>query len=145
MWYGRPRPAPDPFGSGGRSQERSLVPREVSTPPHATLKPVSATHLTINSVKKPALWPDSLEGEVEFVLELPTSEGIILVAEKSTGGLCGFAKVGVRKFAEECSDSPVAYLEGIWIDGNARREGVGSALVREAEGWACSRGFTELA
>ena len=92
-----------------------------------------------------ALWPDSSEAEVDDVLALTASEGIILVAEGAAGGLLGFAEVGLRKFAEGCSDSPVAYLEGIWIDSDTRREGVGSALVKEAEAWACSSGFTELA
>jgi len=47
--------------------------------------------------------------------------------------------------AESCSTSPVAFLEGWYVDSDLRRQGVGPALVRAAEAWACSRGFKEFA
>lgn len=91
------------------------------------------------------LWPDSEEAEVDDVLDRPDSLGVVLVAQRPAGTLGGFAEIGMRGYAEGCSSSPVAYLEGIWVDPDARRSGVGAALVREAEGWAAERGLVEFA
>ena len=91
-----------------------------------------------------ALWPDSAESEID---DVPTDgeHGIVLVAEGPDGRLAGFAEIALRAYAAECLTSPVAYLEGIWIDVDARRAGVATALVREAEAWARGRGLTEFA
>lgn len=91
------------------------------------------------------LWPDSEEAEVDDVLERPDSLGVVLVAERPGGTLGGFAEIGLRGYAEGCRTTPVAYLEGIWVDPDARRTGVGAALVRETESWAAARGLAELA
>ena len=92
-----------------------------------------------------ALWPDCSETDLEALLGLPPSEGIVLVAERGDGTLGGFAELGTRKYAEGCDTSPVAYLEGIWIDPDLRRGGIASDMVREAEGWSRSMGLTEFA
>ena len=92
-----------------------------------------------------ALWPDCEQDEVDAVLGVPTCEGIVLVGERDSGGLRGFAEIGLRKYAEGCDTSPVAYLEGIWIDADSRRRGIASDLVREGEAWARSLGLTEFA
>ncbi len=96
-----------------------------------------------------SLWPDSTAAEVDELLAPGTRAYVVLVAERlgsdGKGGLCGFAEVGTRPYAEGCESSPVAYLEGIWVDADARRVGVGAALVREADGWARAQGLTELA
>ena len=92
-----------------------------------------------------ALWPDSEERDVDGLLGLPASNGIVLVSARAGDGLRGFAEIGVRKFAEGCHSSPVAYLEGIWIDPDARRTGVASALVRTAKEWARAHGLREFA
>jgi aminoglycoside 6'-N-acetyltransferase I len=47
--------------------------------------------------------------------------------------------------ADSCETSPVAYLEGWYVDEDLRRQGVGTALVRAAETWARSKGLKELA
>src|SRR5262249_3365824 len=69
----------------------------------------------------------------------------VLVAERAEGGLCGFAEAGTRPYADGCQTSPVAYLEGWYVDPDMRRQGIGSALVRAAEDWARGRGYRELA
>ncbi|GMV03727.1 MAG: hypothetical protein AMXMBFR53_00090 [Gemmatimonadota bacterium] len=92
-----------------------------------------------------ALWPDSTPEEVDALLELPPTEYAVLVAERSDGRLAAFAEVGTRAYAEGCATSPVAYLEGIWVDADARRTGVGVGLLRQAEAWARARGLSELA
>ncbi len=95
-------------------------------------------------------WPDSTASEVDALIATTSddrddADGHVLVAERPDGGLCGFAELGSRKFAEGCATSPVGFLEGIWVDPDARRDEMGTELVCGAERWARARGFTELA
>lgn len=70
----------------------------------------------------------------------------VFVAERpSAPGLCGFLEVGLRSYAEGCDSSPVPYLEGWYVDADARLGGVGRALVQAAEAWASTVGYTEMA
>ena len=57
----------------------------------------------------------------------------------------GFAEVGTRSLADGCETSPVAYLEGWYVDADMRRQGVGTALIRAAEAWAREKGLNEFA
>jgi hypothetical protein len=41
--------------------------------------------------------------------------------------------------------SPVAYVEGWWVDADARRQRIGAQLIAAAESFARSRGYRELA
>jgi aminoglycoside 6'-N-acetyltransferase I len=68
-----------------------------------------------------------------------------LVALRSSGDVVGFAELSIRSYAEDCVTDHVAYLEGWYVVPEARRRGVGSALVRAAEEWARSQGCTEFA
>lgn len=69
----------------------------------------------------------------------------VFVAERSDGGLCGFVEASIRPFAEECSSGAVGYLEGWYVDPDARRQGIGKKLVEAAERWAAAQGCTEMA
>ena len=92
-----------------------------------------------------ALWPDSEAGEVDALLEGADPPTVTFVAESPSGEPQAFAEVGLRGYAEGCVTSPVAYLEGIWVDPEARRAGVAAALVRLAEEWGVALGLQELA
>jgi aminoglycoside 6'-N-acetyltransferase I len=90
-----------------------------------------------------ALWPDHSAGDREQWLA--RTDAVILVADTGGGRLAGFAEVGTRSYADGCETSPVAYLEGWWVDEDFRRQGVGGSLIEAAEAWARERGCTELA
>lgn len=90
-----------------------------------------------------ALWPDQTEADMRAWSQ--RADAITLVAEREDGLLCGFAEVSTRAFADGCETSPVAYLEGWYVDADCRRTGVGGALIRAAEQWAVARGLTEFA
>jgi len=95
-----------------------------------------------------ALWPELGERDQrdDMTACLARLDAIVLVAARNTGGrLAGFAEVGARSIADGCETSPVAYLEGWYVDGDARRHGVGTALLRAAEAWAQEQGFREFA
>lgn len=69
----------------------------------------------------------------------------VLVADRGDGLLAGFVEIGSRNYAEGCETTPVAYLEGWYVDPDVRRAGLGSSLFRAAETWARHHGFTEIA
>jgi aminoglycoside 6'-N-acetyltransferase I len=98
------------------------------------------------------LWPDEAapahEADVERHLAgvprstLPLA---ILVAVKGAE-LVGFVEVGLRSHADGCDgDHAVGFVEGWYVAPEHRREGVGSALIAAAEGWARGHGCRELA
>ena len=96
-----------------------------------------------------ALWPDETEPgeherEVLAFFEDP-GRAVTFVAVRPSGGLLGFIEIDVRSVAEGCWSGPVPYIEGWYVDEDARWQGVGTALVRAAEAWAREQGFTEMA
>ena len=73
----------------------------------------------------------------------------MLVAVEAEGdaglaGLAGFAEVGERPYADGCDTSPVAYLEGWYVNLAWRGRGVGRALIEAAVQWARERGYREM-
>lgn len=70
---------------------------------------------------------------------------LVLVAENSKGELIGFLEASIRPFVEDCSTENVGYLEGWFVQENARRFGIGRKLVGLAENWARSKGCAEMA
>ena len=71
--------------------------------------------------------------------------GITFVAESTGEGLCGFIEVSLRNYAEGCKMSPVAYIEGWYVDEHCRRRTLGTRLVQAAETWARHQGLKEIA
>ncbi|MEM7504886.1 MAG: GNAT family N-acetyltransferase [Pseudomonadota bacterium] len=69
----------------------------------------------------------------------------VIVADRADGSLAGFVEIGVRNYAEGCETTPVAYLEGWYVDPDVRRTGLGASLLRAAETWALRHGFDEIA
>jgi aminoglycoside 6'-N-acetyltransferase I len=68
----------------------------------------------------------------------------VFVAERQDGRLAGFLELSVRNYAEGCSGC-TPYVEGWYVDEDARGTGVGRALMAASEGWARDRGYVELA
>jgi aminoglycoside 6'-N-acetyltransferase I len=94
-----------------------------------------------------ALWPSATAAEhhTELALWLERDDRVVLVAVREPTRLAGFAEVGTRSVADGCDTSPVAYLEGWYVDADVRRQGVGAALIRAGEAWARRRGFLQFA
>jgi len=97
-----------------------------------------------------ALWPEGSEsehrGDIDRFFAGKLRQPLAtLLALKSSGDAVGFAELSIRTYAEDCVTDHVAYLEGWYVVPDARRQGVGTALVRAAEDWARSQGCTEFA
>jgi aminoglycoside 6'-N-acetyltransferase I len=76
---------------------------------------------------------------------LARTDAAVIVAVREGGSLCGFVEVGERTYADGCDTSPVAYVEGWYVDAEYRRQHIGARLVEAAEDWARDRGYRELA
>jgi aminoglycoside 6'-N-acetyltransferase I len=96
-----------------------------------------------------ALWPDAdaneLAQECAAFFVRPTLIDAVFVAENESGALVGFVELSLRSHAEGCSASPVPYVEGWYVASEARRDGVGRALIDAAEDWALKLGHAEIA
>ena len=112
------------------------------------IRPVDpSTELHALLALREALWPHALaadeEPEVREWLARPGT--VALVAVEGGGRLIGFAEAQERSYADGCDTAPVAYLEGWYVQPDARGRGVGRALVDRVEAWARARGYAELA
>jgi len=95
-----------------------------------------------------ALWPregdDVLAEVASWFAGTPGRPCAAFVAERPTGGLGGFLWAGERDDADGRVTSPVAFVEGWFVDADLRGQGVGARLMAEARGWARGRGHREL-
>lgn len=95
------------------------------------------------------LWPsepDDHEQEARrFFSDRRTNPLEVLLAFYPSGKAIGFLELSIRSYAEGCTTDRVAYIEGWFVDGRARRTGAGAALVKAAEAWARTMGCTEIA
>ena len=85
-------------------------------------------------------WFDAAEGG-----GTPRVGVAVMVADRGDGSLAGFVEIGSRNYAEGCDTTPVAYLEGWYVDRDVRRTGLGARLLEAAEAWALEHGFSEMA
>jgi aminoglycoside 6'-N-acetyltransferase I len=93
-----------------------------------------------------ALWPEETPlahaKEIDGVLGSERAWGFI--AETPDRVPAGFAEIAIRAYANGCESQPVPFLEGIWVDAQFRRRGIGAALIAHIEAFLAARGFCEL-
>jgi putative acetyltransferase len=103
-----------------------------------------------------ALWPDDGKNEHGHEIARFFATGSftrsasfllwkVFVAERRGEGLCGFVESSIRSHVDGCTTRPVGYLEGWYVDPDARRQGIGRKLVEAAERWAAFQGCSEMA
>ncbi len=115
------------------------------------VRPIEGDDLDAWIGMRRALWPDENPGELAEEAEkfVQTGEALglaaVLVSESAVRELTGFVEIGLRDYVDGCSSSPVPYIEGWYVVPEARRAGVGRALIAAAEAWSIERGHTELA
>ena len=97
-----------------------------------------------------ALWPEgtveSHRREAAEWLDGPAGLTVAFVAFGDDGELAGFAEASLRRdYVNGCETSPVAFVEGIYVDPAHRGAGTGRALIAAVEAWGRERGCSELA
>jgi aminoglycoside 6'-N-acetyltransferase I len=98
-----------------------------------------------------ALWPDAnvdalrLEvGRYFMAHGEPLLPHCVFIAEID-GKIVGMLELSLRPYADGCDSSPVPFIEAWHVAEDARRGGIGGALVRAAEQWALDNGYAEMA
>jgi aminoglycoside 6'-N-acetyltransferase I len=94
------------------------------------------------------LWPDASaeDHEADAATSLGTADHAAFVAEGQSGEVVGFAEAPLRRdYVNGCDTSPVAFLEGIYVEAAHRGSSVGRALLGAVETWARASGCSELA
>ncbi len=113
-----------------------------------TIRPLDESDLSEWLRLRTLLWDEASEDdhreEMVDILEHPDMQ-FVAVADRGEGKLAGFLEASIRPFAEDCESDNVGYLEGWFVDADARQHGLGRALVSFAEEWAKAHGCTEMA
>lgn len=90
------------------------------------------------------IWPNSdLQEEMEQFLQ---RDDVFIVLAYSAEQAIGFAQCQLRyDYVEGTETSPVGYLEGLYVEQQARLQGIAKKLVAACEEWARQQGCTEFA
>ena len=133
-----------PADTGSSDRRRSIITRAVR------VRPVTPSDAARWLELRRALWDEGTESEhasdiAAFFTGRSSEPLVVLVAEDGQGSALGFIELSIRAYAEGCASDRVAYVEGWYVIPEARRGGVGRALIQAAEEWGRSIGCTEFA
>lgn len=95
-----------------------------------------------------ALWPETDDGHVAEIEEYfaGTSIDIVQVYIAEDGpDIVGFLELNIRNFAEGSRLPRIPYVEAWYVKPRFQGKGYGRQLMQQAEAWALSRGYSELA
>ena len=113
-----------------------------------TVRPLVESDLNEWLRLRSLLWDETDENdhrdEMVDIIEHSDSQ-LVVVADRGEGSLSGFLEASIRPMAEDCETDHVGYLEGWYVEPDARRSGLGRALVTFAEDWARAHGCEEMA
>lgn len=94
------------------------------------------------------LWPDSspLELKDDFQSSIGSKDEDILLYRSDNGVLVAFVQLSLRRhYVEGCETTPVAYIEGIYVEKDCRRKGIAQKMANYAKKWGKARGCKEIA
>lgn len=111
------------------------------------IRPATANDKTEWLRMRQCLWPDCSGQRHALEMEqIWESSGVVLMAHREDESVCGFIEVSVRNdHVPGALATPIAYVEGWYVDTDCRRQGIGHQLLASAEEWARSRSFEEIA
>lgn len=95
-----------------------------------------------------SLWPDADSNELSLEMAaIPESfSEDCLLYQTDQGHYVAWIQLSLRHdYVEGSSTSPVAYIEGIYVNPEYRRSGLASKLIEAGEKWALEKGCSELA
>lgn len=94
------------------------------------------------------LWPDESREEMHRslidILQSPRQAGFLIKDDYETA--IGFINLSLRyEYVPGATQSPVAFVEGIFVKSEYRKQGVGTYLMQYAQQWAREHGCSEIA
>jgi aminoglycoside 6'-N-acetyltransferase I len=94
------------------------------------------------------LWPDYSTDQMQVILtnilDSPREDGFIV--RDNNGSAIAFMNLSLRSdYVPGATHSPVAYVEGIYVRDDYRKQGIGAALIQSAQEWGLEQGCIELA
>ena len=94
-----------------------------------------------------ALWPEGSETEhLAGMADTLARDHYVRLAVTASGAAIGFVEAARRvDYVNGTTSSPVAFLEGLYVEPGWRRRGVARALVESVAAWALGQGLSELA
>jgi aminoglycoside 6'-N-acetyltransferase I len=92
------------------------------------------------------LWPGPEAEHLPHMADVIARDHFVRLAISTDGSAVGFVEASKRvDYVNGTNSSPVAFLEGLYVEPAARGNGVARALVGAVEAWAAAQGCTELA
>lgn len=92
------------------------------------------------------LWPGSDAEHMRSMDDVVARGQFVRLAVAADGSAIAFVEASKRvDYVNGTSSSPVAFLEGLYVEPASRRNGLARALVEAVEAWAKAQGCTELA
>ena len=94
------------------------------------------------------LWPESNDLHVGEIGEYFAGTSIDIVQAyigEVESGAVGFLELNIRNFAEGSRSPKVPYVEAWYVKPKYRGNGYGALLMKQAEEWGISQGYSELA
>lgn len=90
------------------------------------------------------LWPDCAIADLTKIIQPARQAGFLVRNENSKA--IAFMNLSLRSdYVPDATQSPVAYVEGIYVKAEYRKQGVGTALIQYAQQWALEQGCIQLA
>ena len=109
-----------------------------------TIEVITKDTMTTASGLLQELWEDmdAVEAEEDCYRALQGQDTAIFLA-KANDKHVGFIFLSLRKdYVEGARNSPVAYIEGIYVKEEYQRQGIGERLVQQGEAWGSAKGVT---
>ena len=112
------------------------------------IRPVNPEDHSEWAAMRTDLWPEASGDHISELNQYFEGTSIdieIAFIVESGSEIVGFLELNIRNFAEGSREPKVPYVEAWFIKERFQGRGFGKALMKEAEKWALSHGYSQLA